>query len=284
MMSPSNRSFPFRRRPAFTLLELLISLAIVSGLTVALFNDLQLGFRARTSGEAAVEPARTAEGAMDFLRLDLESALPPNAGAADTTGISGQTTSTSTTGIFQGSFEGNTATDERGHESDVLDFYTTADGPEHLDGNGDVKSVELAVEASGNDHVLVRRVIRNLMAENPPNADEEVICRGVSAFRLEYFDGTEWQPSWDSTEITDQTSSTTGTTGTTGTSATSSSSTSNAGSTQSGPLPSAVRVTLELERPQADGQVRTFRFVRCFQLSCTTTIPGQSNTSTGQGF
>jgi prepilin-type N-terminal cleavage/methylation domain-containing protein len=260
-----------RGRPAFTLLELLLSLVIVSGLTVALFNDLRLGFRARSSGESSVEPARTAEGAMDFLRLDLESALPPNPAAANASGVYNQTSS-SGTGVFQGSFIGGNATDERGHEADLLDFYTTADGPEHVDGNGDVKSVELTVQSSGNDHVLVRRVVRNLMTQNPPNPDEEVICRGVSAFRLEYFDGSEWQSNWDSAEITAQSSSTTASTGT------------STGGANSGPLPSAVRVTLELERPQANGVVRTYRFVRVFQVTCTTTIPGQSNSSTGQGF
>ena len=148
-----------------------------------------------------------------------------------------------------------------------------------LTGTGNVKSVELAVESSGSDHVLVRRVVRNLMAQNPPNPDEEVICRGVSAFHLEYFDGSEWQSSWDSTEITNQSSSTTGSTDSTASSSSGSSGASS--STNSGPLPSAVRVTLELERPQANGATRTYRFVRVFQLICSTTIPGQSNTSTG---
>jgi type II secretion system protein J len=256
-------------RGAFTLLELLVALVMVSALTVALFDDLRIGFKARAGGEAAVEPSRTAEGAMDILRVDLESALEPNANA------------TTTAGIFQGNFEGSSATDERSHESDVLDFCTTGDSPEHVDANGEIKQVELAVEvpSGSNDHVLVRRVLRNLTAQIPPDPDEEVICRGVSAFQLEYFDGTQWQPSWDSTEETDAASSATSSTGSTSTATSSSGTTGSV----SGPLPAAVRVTLELERPQPNGSVKTIRFVRVFQLSCSTTIPGESTSSGGSG-
>ena len=114
-------------RGGFTLLELLVAVVMVSALTVALFDDLRIGFKARASGEAAVEPARTSEGAMDMIRNDLESTLPPN-------------------GTLKGNFTGNTGSGNNGHESDVLDFYTTADSPEHISGNGEIKLVELAVE------------------------------------------------------------------------------------------------------------------------------------------
>ena len=71
--------------------------------------------------------------------------------------------------------------------------------------------------------MLVRRVRRNLTAQNPPDVDEEIICRGVSSFKLEYFDGSQWQTTWDSTENTD--------------------------ANNNNALPAAVRVTLEMEAP-----------------------------------
>ncbi len=227
-------------RSAFTLLELLISLVIVSGITVTLFADLRLGFKARENSEAMVEPAADAEEAMNFLRLDFESVLSPNPSAA-----------TNAAGVFQQNFEAPGAF----NNDDLLDFYTTAEGPEHIDANGEIKLVGLALEAVGNDHVLVRRVTRNLTAAIQPNPDEEVICRGVSSVQFEYFDGTQWQPSWDSTVNVDI--------------------------NNNPALPLAVRVTLELQRPQPGGQLRTYRFARVFQLACSTLVPGSSSSSTG---
>ena len=104
-------------------------------------------------------------------------------------------------GIFGGTFEGTHGQDPN---ADDLIFYTTAPSPLHPDGaNGEIKQVELTMPISrkaGADHILVRRSINNL--SNPPTqppADEEVLCRHVRSFNLFYFDGSNWQDTWDST-------------------------------------------------------------------------------------
>ncbi len=35
--------------------------------------------------------------------------------------------------------------------------------------------------------------------QEPP--DEEVLCRNVRSFTVQYFDGTNWQDNWDSTTV-----------------------------------------------------------------------------------
>jgi hypothetical protein len=122
-----------------------------------------------------------------------------------------------------------------------VDFYSVADSPDHVDGNGEIKAVEIAIEPSGTDNLLVRRVWRNnpTLSQNPLPPDEEVICRGVTNFLVEYFDGTDWQEAWDPTQYNNT-------------------------------LPAAVRVTLELQRPGPDGQPRTITNVSVFALPCST--------------
>jgi type II secretion system protein J len=222
---------------AFTLLELVVAMAMVAVLALSLYASMKIAFRAKAVAETAVEPSRTAELAMELIREDVENALAPSPASINA--------------IVQ-SFEGTQGTDDRGREADDLVFYSTADAPQHIDANGDVKMIELAVETpqGSRDHVLVRRVTRNLLAEEQAQPDEEVICRGVSSFSMEYFDGTEWQTTWDSTQ-------------------------------QNNTLPTAVMVVLALDRPAGAPDAKTLRFTRVFPMSCSTTIPTPENDLTG---
>lgn len=228
---PTPRKQRGATRRAFTLLELVVAMAMVAVLATSLYASLRIAFKAKASAEAAVEPPRTAELAMEFLRDDLQNAIGPN-------------------GVLAGSFVGTDGTDDRGRSADDLTFYSTADGPDHVDANGEIKGVELTVtqQPGSSDHVLVRRVIRNLLSQMAVTPDEEVLCRGVGGFNLRYFDGTNWQDSWDST--------------------------------QENTLPAAVEVTLQLDRPAGAPDARPLQFVRVFPISCSTVTPGSTGGST----
>ncbi len=221
---------PYHR--GFTLLELMLALLIVATLVPILYNSLRVAYREKASAEAAVEPVRTAEIAMDWLRLDLGDAMPPGVQ------VPGGPL------LLAGPFEGTEGTDDRGREGDDLQFYTTADSPLHETNNSEIKFVELCVITAPNgDHVLARRVVRDLLSDQAPNPDVEVLCRGIGAFSLRYFDGTNWADTWDSTE-------------------------------EDNTLPAAVEVTLTLDRPNGpthnpDGS-QSFKFTRVFQLPCST--------------
>jgi hypothetical protein len=77
------------------------------------------------------------------------------------------------------------------------------------------------------------------------------LCRGVSAFAVRYFNGTDWSTSWDSTD--DNT------------------------------IPTAVEVTLDLERfggnVQSSQGAPVMRFIRVFQLPCSSANPDTSGTT-----
>jgi type II secretion system protein J len=79
-MRSSNRSIlaaRTARRGGFTLLELLVAMAMVAILAVSLYASIQITFRAQKRAEAAVAPARTAQLALEMIGADLTNAMSP---------------------------------------------------------------------------------------------------------------------------------------------------------------------------------------------------------------
>lgn len=211
----------YMRGSGFTLLELVVAMSMVAVLAGSLADSMYVAFKAVKTADAAIDAPRTAAIAMDFLSQDLQNALPPGTELA-------------------GNFEATQGQDSRGHENDDLVFFTSADSPQHVDANGDIKQVELTMEQdSDGDWVLVRRVIRNLLSQTQVNPDEEIICRGVNSFTLQYSTGSQWETTWDSTQ-------------------------------EDNTIPAAVQVTLELQRPDTKGVMQTIRYTRTFALACST--------------
>jgi hypothetical protein len=118
-------------------------------------------------------------------------------------------------------------------------------------GAGDVRMVDLFVQAYPTGNALVRRVTANLLSPSTPTYYDEVVCRGVRSFNLRYFDGSAWQESWDST-------------------------------LQDNNAPTAVEVTLELLRGDAE-QPRVVRFTRVFLVSTSGLWQTSAATSTTGG-
>jgi prepilin-type N-terminal cleavage/methylation domain-containing protein len=249
-----------RRAAAFTLLEMLVALAMAAIIAGSLYSALRIGFRARASAEASVEPIRTAEMATSVLRADFECAVRA-------------------TGTLAGPFVGTDTTGDGGLPADAVSFYTLgnpadADFLASLAANqnnragaggvrgamsgttssavpAEARKVEIGlVSYPGPDgaaeQCLVRRVTTNLLAQVAVEPDEEVLCRGVRAVNFRYFDGTTWQDSWDSTQINNN-------------------------------IPTAVEMIVELDR-SSDGVPRIVRFPRMFLLSTSTVT-----TDTGMG-
>lgn len=168
-----------RHSRGFTLLEMLVAIAMVAIITASLYSALYVGFRAQRSATRAVEPARAATLTLQLLEQDLEGAMSP-------------------TGILAGQFLG---TDGNGlNGADSLTFYSSANVPVNGESGSDSRYVEFSVAAALDDQqpALLRRVTSNLLPSNAPLVREQVLCRNVRAFSLRYFDGTQWLESWDS--------------------------------------------------------------------------------------
>jgi len=212
---------------AFTLLEMLVATAIMVVLAGSLYATLYTAFRARRSATSAVEEVRKVELALQQVRADLRAAVVPK-------------------GILAGAFVGEQTLGAVGRPADSLMLHCTAPGSEPTGGTGDIRMIELVCEQAddGTGLALVRRVSTNLLGPTVGEPDQQVLCRGVYAFALRYFDGLDWLDSWDST-------------------------------TQDNQLPAAVEVTLELE---SDRQVPTnapgYRTSRVYLVPCSSIEAG----------
>jgi type II secretion system protein J len=245
----SLRTSPRRRtiRAGFTLLELLIALTISAVVALSLFTSLYIAFKARENSMADLAPVATAELAMEMIRTDLQSALPQSPPTGTTTGlITANSQSTQTTGMMIGPFEGQQGGGEAG--GDAIFFYGTGFTPPHQSGIGEVKQIGLMMRQRNSSNVLVRQVWGNLLSQQQLDPDEEVICRYVSNFQLEYYDGLQWQTSWDSTQYNNS-------------------------------LPVAIEVTLDIQPPNTR---QAIHLRRVFALTCLTP-PTAATTATGTG-
>jgi type II secretion system protein J len=232
-----------RVRRGFTLIELVLAMGMVAILAVSMYASMKVAFDTQQTATEAVEPGRTADLAFEFIRQDLQNTMPPH----------DPSTFTSQYQYLAGSFEGQSSGGANGSDADLI-FFSTSSMKDHPSGNGEIKQIELTTDRvnGSTKKSLVRKCARNLSVEvSPPPADEEVLCRDVDSFAIQYFDGTNWNDSWDSTQMTPN------------------------------ELPVAVQVTIVLDRtPPAPGSPRRLmKFTRTFQLSASTAAEDADITS-----
>jgi prepilin-type N-terminal cleavage/methylation domain-containing protein len=207
LLSPRNPdNLPRVRKTSrgFTLLEVVTAMTIAAILLATLYSGMFVANRARRSATAAVDPARAASVAAEMMTQDLQGVLPP-------------------TGTLRGQFLGQRIGGTSGN-ADSVEFYCMGQDP--VDPGGEaplsegVRKVVLILRTDVTPPMLVRQVTRNLLAPTAPQPEEEVICRNVRSFTVQYFDGFSWLSDWDST-MTDNV------------------------------LPAAVAIRLEMENPSA---------------------------------
>ena len=179
-------------RRAFTLIELVASLAIAVMLAAALHGALSTAWKAKKTAEAAIEPTRMGVIALDIICRDLAATPAPPSSDSTTVHLGGP---------FIGVHQPSGSSD-----IDDLQFHTlareegTADDDPLADG---MKIVEYLVRPDGESPTLVRRVTRDILAPQAPVPVDENLCRNVRALSIRYFDGTQWQTDWDSTVMGD---------------------------------------------------------------------------------
>ncbi len=201
----------------FSLLELLLAMAMAAMLALSLYTAMNVALRAKASANASLEPTRAAMIAMDLIQQDFQSVPPPGDSTGNTVPLSG---------AFYGEH-----LPAAGGDNDSVEFHSIGadpiegdpiDAPPLSEG---IRRIHLQVRVDGAASVLVRRVTRNLLPASEPAVQEEILCRNVRSFGLRYYDGVAWQEDWDSTTLDDN-------------------------------LPLAVAITLELGEPNADAAVK----------------------------
>ena len=151
----------------FTLLELLLALAMAAMLALSLYTAMNVALRARTSAGASLEPTRAAMIAMELIQQDFQSVPPPGDSAADAIPL-------------RGPFYGEHLP-AAGGDNDQVEFCSIgADTVEGDPANASplsegIRRIHLQVQTDGNGSALVRRVTRNLRPSSEPQVEEEIL-------------------------------------------------------------------------------------------------------------
>jgi general secretion pathway protein J len=178
----------------FTLIEVLISIAILAAITSLLFGAFSALKRSKDGLSRLQDRQREGRLAMARITRELQSAYL-SAHAPLNQALIVQKT------IFKG---------ERGTPSDRLDF--TAFANRRLDRNSHVSDqCELSYYGSPNpdgsgQNDLVRRVDTELDLEPEKGGKVEVLATDIDLFDLQYLDAQsgQWQETWDTTQSTGQ--------------------------------------------------------------------------------
>jgi len=245
------------RRRGFTLLELLLAIAMSASVMLTLYMALSIGLRGRDTVTATLDPVRAANLAVDMARADLESLLPPGGGR-----LAGPYVATTALGTAPNSF------------ADTLSFYTVGGGTAWIPpkdaataGPGasntggrtfaaqdpldeGVRLVEIALRTDVTPNVLVRRVVRDVLNPVQPQPEEEILCRNVRSFHVEHYDyaADVWEPEWHSDDLDNA-------------------------------IPSAVRITLQVEyKRRASAEPSVYTVVRIVPIPCAKPIDPEAAT------
>lgn len=225
------------RTGGFTLLEVIIAAAMAGLLAVAMASSLHIAYRGREAATLQTEAARTAHVAIEAIARDLSCALPA-------------------TGVMAGPFLGADPT-QPSLTGEILELYRAVSG-RALEGpwSDTIARVAYTVEtvrdelSGSSSPALLRKVTRNLLSPTVPAPEVTVLARGVKALALQFFDGSLWQPTWDSSQL------------------------SNA-------LPLLVSVAVEVEVPgPRERPGATYRLRRMVSIPCGT---GATSTSSSEG-
>ena len=217
-----------RRRHGFTLLELIIAIGLAAIIAATLYGALSIAFNAREIVREQMVAPQQAAIALETMRHDLESVV-----ILDPTGIEATFIGTS-----QGTGDNVASTVEfyclgKGPASALVDAFgdplpldptlAAPDGEPHRDGLRWVRlSVQRDPEVAGGS-MLTRQVDDNPFSPTPFEPPIQTLVTSVLGMEIRYFDGTSWSSEWDST-------------------------------TWNGALPTAVEMTLTLDRAGPDGR------------------------------
>ena len=184
----------------FTLMELLIAVVIFS-IVLAAINAVFYGaLRLRNKTAATLDAAWPIEHTLTLLQQDLANVVAPGgmlSGQLQTTRTASQTSTTSA--------PNQALLNQPGQSSP--EFHTSTGVLDEFSPWAEVQKVSyyLIAPTNGNGGYgkdLVRAVTRNLLPTVQEQPVLTPVLAGVQSIYFYYFDGTQWQESWDSTTAT----------------------------------------------------------------------------------
>lgn len=170
---------------AFTLIEILIAVAIFGIVLVAINTVFFSGLRLQRTTTALLDESAPIQQAFAMMRRDLQGAtLPP------------------TNSAFGSWFRSGTVGRSFGGSDETLEFYTTTGTLSEEHPWSDLQRVSYQLTNStdkttlrGRD--LVRVVTRNLLPTTTEEYDPQFVMSGVESMEYECYNGTDWRTTWD---------------------------------------------------------------------------------------
>lgn len=174
---------------AFTLLELVMATAAAAIVLLAIYGVFSKAIHLRQDATERMRDARVRAHAAEVIRNDLVNALVSGGKLAATLTGSQETHGSSFPGYLK--FTTTTATTQ----------------PTDLSLVGDIQQVEYYIvndpdASGGKSGLLVRTAETNLLATVQEQAPERRLLAGVESLEVSFFDGQNWQESWEVNETT----------------------------------------------------------------------------------
>jgi prepilin-type N-terminal cleavage/methylation domain-containing protein len=212
----------------FTLIEVLLASVAAALILAAIYGVFQHAINLRDNDTRRVRDMRLRTRAATVIRNDLRNAY-----------ISG--------GLFASIVQGDSAGTDGAVNSDYPGYLkiTTTTAKDTADAlYGDVQEVEYYIVRSSGTAVggggdLVRAITRDLLDTDQPVAEEQHVLSGVQSFQVSFYDGANWQSSWEFNTADNSTSGSTAST----------TSTNSSGNVET--LPAAIRVDIQQAAPTA---------------------------------
>jgi hypothetical protein len=135
-----------------------------------------------------VDAASPVDQSLTLLRRDLQCAVTPKAG-----------------GVLSGDFKIGNVTSAGISDPVSAEIYTATGALSENNPWGDIQRVTYELKSSttgvaGRD--LYRSVTRNLLTTATPDVEDQLMIRGVDNVQFSAYDGTQWNDTWDTTDMT----------------------------------------------------------------------------------
>lgn len=181
-------------RRAFTLLELLLAVLVFAIVLAAVHTVFFSAFKLRKRTTDAIERSLPLQQTLGIIRRDLANLVPPGGILA------GQLQSTPTiTTTASGVKVSNSMSRQNSPQ-----FFTAVGVVDDNTPWGDIERVCYYLATPTNDTPgldLFRSVARNLLPVAQDQTDDQFLLSGVDAITFQYYNGTSWQDTWDSTAV-----------------------------------------------------------------------------------
>ena len=177
-----------KRASGFTLIEILCATFAAAIVLVAVYQIFQQSVKTRDHATDRVHETRLRDRAAKMVRNDLINAY-----------LSG--------GVLANTMEGG-AQSQKSRFPGYLRFTTTTGKNSADDPYGDVQQVEYYIEEAADSTTstdtgnFVRAVTRDLLATVQDSADEQQVLSRIQSFEVTFFDGQNWQDTWQLDDTT----------------------------------------------------------------------------------